>query len=159
MTKSAESTVRWLDEQEMAAWRAYIVGSALLEHRLNRELHQAHSLSIADYEILVRLSEQPDRQMRMSELAADVAHSKSRISHQIRRLEAEDLVRRTECPSDGRGIYAMLTDKGVALLHKSAPTHVAGVREHLVDLIEPDEQRVLADVFERIITHLRSKDT
>ena len=74
---------RWLDDREMAAWRAYIVGSALLEHRLNRELQAGHGLSIADYEIMVQLSEQPGRRLRMSELAKSVAHSKSRISHQI----------------------------------------------------------------------------
>lgn len=147
--------VEWLDEREMAAWRSYIVGSALLEYRLNRELQTAHGLSLADYEILVRLSEQPDQRMRMSELASDVAHSKSRISHQVRRLEAGDYVKRVECDSDGRGVLAILTDKGRRLLEDAAPTHVAGVREHLIDRIEPHEQRVLADVFERITHRLR----
>ncbi len=149
----------WLNDSEMTAWRAYIVGSALLEHRLNRELQTAHGLSMADYEILVRLSEQPGRQLRMSELADYVAHSKSRISHQIRRLEAEDLVRRAECPSDGRGIFALLTDKGAAMLERAAPTHVAGVREHLVDLLDPEEQRVLGGIFERVVDRLRDPDS
>jgi DNA-binding MarR family transcriptional regulator len=147
--------VRWLNDGEMAAWRAYIVGSALLEYRLNRELQAAHDLSIADYEILVRLSEQPEQRLRMSELASDVAHSKSRISHQIRRLEVAELVIRQECPSDGRGVFAVLTAKGGALLREAAPTHVAGVREHIVDLLSPEEQEVVAAVFERITTHLR----
>lgn len=149
----------WLGAAEMASWRAYIEGSALLEYRLNRELQAAHDLSIADYEIIVRLSEQPEQRLRMSELADDVAHSKSRVSHQIRRLESKDLVRRIECPSDGRGVFAMLTDQGVALLEQAAPTHVAGVREHMIDLLGEEEQRVLANVFERVITHLRSEDS
>ena len=143
----------------MSAWRAYIEGSALLEHRLNRELQTAHDLSIADYEIIVRLAEHPDRQLRMSELANDVAHSKSRISHQIRRLEAKELVQRVECPSDGRGVFAALTDRGEALLRQAAPTHVAGVREHMVDLLDEHEQQVLADVFERVMKHLRSAES
>jgi len=142
----------------MGAWRAYIEGSALLEHRLNRELQAAHDLSIADYEIIMRLAEQPERQMRMSELASDVAHSKSRVSHQIRRLESKELVQRTECPSDGRGVFAALTDKGAALLEEAAPTHVAGVREHIVDLLDEHEQQVLANVFERVMKHLRSAE-
>lgn len=158
MTKAGTNDVRWLNESEMVAWRAYIVGSALLEHKLNRELQAAHDISLADYEILVRLSDHPDHRLRMSELAADVAHSKSRISHQIRRLEAGELVNRMECPSDGRGVFAVLTEKGAALLGEAAPTHVAGVREHIVDLIEPDEQKVLAAVFERVTTHLRRAD-
>jgi DNA-binding MarR family transcriptional regulator len=142
----------------MAAWRAYIVGSALLEYRLNRELQMAHGLSLADYEILVRLSEHPEHQLRMSDLASHVAHSKSRISHQVRRLEAESLVRRVECPSDGRGVFAELTEAGANLLRTAAPTHVAGVREHIVDLLEPEEQQVLASVFERVIAHLRREE-
>ncbi|TDC92188.1 MarR family transcriptional regulator [Saccharopolyspora aridisoli] len=139
----------------MTAWRAYIVGSALLEHRLNRELQVAHGLSIADYEILVSLSEAPDMQMRMSELANGVAHSKSRMSHQIRRMESEGLVRRQECPQDGRGVLAVLTAEGLAKLREAAPSHVQGVRDHMIDLLDPDEQKTLAAVFSRLTDHLR----
>ncbi|MDA3645957.1 MarR family transcriptional regulator [Saccharopolyspora indica] len=138
----------------MAAWRAYIVGSALLEHRLNRDLQNTHNLSIADYEILVRLSERPEQRMRMSELANDVAHSKSRISHQIRRLESAGLVRRDECPDDGRGVLAVLTEEGAAKLREAAPSHVASVRENLVDILDEQEQEVLGRIFDRLTTHL-----
>jgi len=147
--------VRWLNDKEMRAWRSYIVGSAMLECRLHRELQDGHGLALADYEILVRLSEQPERRMRMSQLATEVASSKSRVSHQVARLEAAGLVQRGECPSDGRGVFAHLTEKGWDLLQRSAPTHVQGVREHLIDLMSTEEQEVLARVFERVITHLR----
>ena len=153
---TTEQLTPWLGETEMTAWRAYIVGSALLEHRLNRELQLSHGLSIADYEILVSLSEVPDMQLRMSELAAGIAHSKSRMSHQIRRLEREGLVRRQECPEDGRGVLAVLTDKGMAKLREAAPSHVQGVREHMIDLLEPDEQKTLGAIFTRLTSHLRS---
>ncbi|GAB3673049.1 MarR family transcriptional regulator [Saccharopolyspora tripterygii] len=153
---TTEQLTPWLGDTEMTAWRSYIVGSALLEHRLNRELQVTHGLSIADYEILVSLSEVPDMQMRMSELAAGIAHSKSRMSHQIRRLEREGLVRRQECPEDGRGVLAVLTDKGMAKLREAAPSHVQGVREHMIDLLEPDEQKTLGAIFTRLTGHLRS---
>lgn len=153
---TTEQLTPWLGDTEMTAWRAYIVGSALLEHRLNRELQLSHGLSIADYEILVSLSEVPDMRMRMSELAAGIAHSKSRMSHQIRRLEREGLVRRQECPEDGRGVLAVLTDKGMAKLREAAPSHVQGVREHMIDLLEPDEQKTLGAIFTRLTGHLRS---
>lgn len=156
MSEATEQLTPWLGETEMTAWRAYIVGSALLEHRLNRELQVTHGLSIADYEILVSLSEAPDMQMRMSELAAGIAHSKSRMSHQIRRLENEGLVRRQECPDDGRGVLAVLTEEGLAKLREAAPTHVRGVREHIIDLLDPAEQKTLAAVFTRLTDHLRS---
>ncbi|MGQ0715802.1 MAG: MarR family winged helix-turn-helix transcriptional regulator [Pseudonocardiales bacterium] len=141
----------------MQAWRAYVVGKALLDFRLNRDLQEEHQLALADYELLVRLSEAPGRQARMSTLAEQVASSKSRISHQIGRMEKAGLVRREECPSDGRGVVAALTSHGLQVLRSAAPTHVRGVRDNLVDLLSDDERGVLAEIFERIITHLRGQ--
>jgi len=138
----------------MRAWRGYIVGSALLEHRLNRELQDEHGITLADYEILARLSEQPDMRMRMTQLAADVASSKSRVSHQVARLEAAQLVRRELCPSDGRGVFAVLTDHGFQLLSAAAPTHLRGVRQHLIDRLTPEQRAALTIIFESITAHL-----
>jgi DNA-binding MarR family transcriptional regulator len=141
----------------MRAWRGYIVGSALLEYRLNRELQEEHDLTLADYEILVRLSEQPGMRMRMTHLAVEVASSKSRVSHQVGRLEAAGLVRREGCPADGRGIFAILTDTGFDRLRTAAPTHLRGVREHLVDHLTPEEQTAMTSIFEGIAERLRSQ--
>ena len=142
----------------MRAWRNYVTGAAMLEDRLHRELQTGHGLSLADYELMVRLSEQPDNEMRMSQLAEDVASSKSRVSHQVARMEREGLLARRECPADGRGVLAALTEKGVHALETAAPTHVEGVREHIIDLLSREEQEVLAKVFDRVVTHLRSLD-
>ena len=142
----------------MRAWRNYVVGASMLADRLHRELQDRHGVSLADYEVLVRLSERPRRRMRMSQLADDVASSKSRVSHQVARMEKEGLLRRRECPEDGRGVFAELTDKGVAVLEEAAPTHVEGVRAHMIDLLPREDQAVVAKVFERVITHLRSVD-
>ncbi len=142
----------------MRAWRNYVVGASMLADRLHRELQDGHGVSLADYEVLVRLSEQPGRRMRMSQLADEVASSKSRVSHQVARMEREGLLRRRECPEDGRGVFAELADAGMALLEASAPTHVEGVREHMIDLLSRNEQEVVAKVFGRIITHLRDLD-
>jgi DNA-binding MarR family transcriptional regulator len=150
---------RWLSEQEARAWRAYVISKPLLEYRLHRELVESNDISLVDYEVLVRLSERPDCEMRMSELATETASSKSRISHQIARMESAGLVTRRQYSADGRGVVAALTEEGRRTLERSAPTHVAGVREHLVDMLSADEQRVLAQVFERILTHLRSLGT
>lgn len=139
----------------MRAWRSYVTGSALLAGRLNRDLVEAHDLTLADYEILVRLAEQPQRRMRMSQLAGDVVASKSRLSHQIGRLERDGLVRREECPSDARGVFAVLTDEGYRLLAQAAPTHLRGVRANLVDLLSETEREVLTEIFERITARLR----
>jgi DNA-binding MarR family transcriptional regulator len=138
----------------MRAWRAYIMGTELMRQQLHRELQESHGLSIADYEVLVQLSERPDGRMRMSQLAGRVASSKSRLSHQISRMERAGLVRRADCPDDARGVIAELTDKGMATLRAAAPTHVEGVREHLIDLLTDAEQEALATIFERVLKHL-----
>ena len=148
--------MRWLDADEMRAWRGYIVGSALLEYRLNRELQEEHGLTLADYEILARLSEQPGMRLRMTQLATDVASSKSRVSHQVGRLESAQLVRRESCPRDGRGIFAVLTDRGFDLLRTAAPTHLRGVREHLADQLTDEQRAALIIIFEGIAERLRS---
>ena len=147
----------WLNDEEMRAWRAYVVATHLLDAQLNRELHDEHELALADYELLVRLSEAPCGQERMSTLAEQVASSKSRVSHQIGRMEKAGLVRRQECPADRRGVFAVLTSHGWNVLRKAAPTHVRGVRDHLVDLLSVEERLVLAGIFERVADHLRGQ--
>ncbi|MQA16880.1 MAG: MarR family transcriptional regulator [Pseudonocardiaceae bacterium] len=141
----------------MRAWRAYAVGSALLEYRLHRDLQEAHGITLADYELLVRLSEAPEGRIRMSSLAELVASSKSRVSHQVARMGKADLVVREGCPSDGRGVFAVLTDHGWDVLRTAAPTHVEGVRAHLVDGLSAEERTILARVFERVSEQLRGE--
>ncbi|WP_018683412.1 MarR family transcriptional regulator [Actinokineospora enzanensis] len=151
---SLRAEPRWLEPDEMRAWRAYVIGSELLRQQLNRELQDNHGLALPDYEVLVRLSECEGLQMRMSQLAGQLASSKSRLSHQISRLEKAGLVRRTGCAEDARGVIAELTPKGMDVLRTAAPVHVQGVREHLVDLMTPEEQQVITGLFERVIDHL-----
>ena len=141
----------------MRAWRAYVVGKELLDSQLNRDLQEEHQLALADYEVLVRLAEAPEGQVRMSTLAAQVASSKSRISHQVGRMEKAGLVRREECPGDRRGVFAVLTNHGQEVLRSAAPTHIRGVRANLIDLISDQEQLVIAEVFERLMSHLRGQ--
>ncbi len=145
---------RWLDHGEARAWRAYVIASELLRKQLNRELQDRHGLALADYEVLVRLSEGDGGRMRMAQLAGEVASSKSRLSHQIGRMEAAGLVQRVECGDDARGVFAEITEAGRARLDETAPTHVAGVRAHLIDLLQSSDQTALAEIFERVLDHL-----
>jgi DNA-binding MarR family transcriptional regulator len=158
VTEAQEQT-RWLSQSEMRAWRAYVIGSELLRKQLNRELQESHGLALADYEVLVRLSEREGRRMRMAQLASEVASSKSRLSHQISRLEAAGLVQRVECGDDARGVFAELTEAGMSRLRTTAPTHVDGVRTHLIDLLTDEDHTALATIFERVLTHLDELDT
>lgn len=105
----------------------------LMEEVLDRELREAMSISTADYEILVHLSESPDRRVRMADLAHATLASRSRLSHQIDRMERAGWVSRERCREDLRGQWAIMTDAGWELIQRAAPIHVAGVRRHMVD--------------------------
>lgn len=141
----------WLDPDQQRSWRAWVGASTLLMDRLSRELQAAHGLTLADYEILVRLSEADDRMLRMSRLADDTLASRSRLTHQIDRLVRDGLVERRQCPSDRRGQLAVMTDKGFAALVEAAPTHVDGVRRHLVDQLTPEQFAALGQACERVV--------
>ena len=141
----ASEEPRWLSAEQQASWRAFLLGSARLTESLNRQLEADCGISLAEYEILVRLSEAPERTIRMSELAAAVVQSRSRLTHTVARLESRALVRRETCLADGRGVNCVLTDDGFAFLVEAAPGHVRAVRENLVDLLTEDQFRVLGE--------------
>ena len=145
---------RWLTEDEQGSWRAWLSASLLLQDRLNSELQAEQGLSMADYEILVRLSESPERRLRMSTLADTTLSSRSRLSHQIDRMEKAGLVERQSCSDDRRGAYAVLTDTGWKALVAAAPDHVAAVLEHLVDQLTPQEFAALGSACRKVADHL-----
>ncbi|MEU4383240.1 MarR family transcriptional regulator [Micromonospora echinofusca] len=145
---------RWLDPDEQRTWRAYLTASRALMEALDRELQRDAGMPHAYYEILVRLSEAPQRRLRMSELAQVSGSSRSRLSHAVARLEAEGWVRREECPTDRRGQIAVLTDEGFATLAAAAPGHVEGVRRHLFDALTPTQVDQLRRISETLAAHL-----
>ncbi|WP_458687053.1 MarR family winged helix-turn-helix transcriptional regulator [Nocardia tengchongensis] len=131
-------------------------GSQRLMTELNRQLQRDCDLSFAEYRILVKLSEAPGRALRMSDLADGVLSSRSRLTHQIRRMEAQRLVRRSPCEDDGRGVLAQLTDEGLRRLRAAAPGHVAAVRRFFVDLLTPEQLAAVAaalDLVNRAADH------
>ena len=145
---------RWLDADQQAAWRAFIVGSTLLMDTLDRELRQAHDISLGEYEILVRLSESPDRTLRMAKIAESMRHSRSRVTHTVTRMEKDGLIRRLAATDDKRGVDAVMTDKGWELLQAAAHTHVSGVRAHFVDLADPADYAALGRVMDAVSDQL-----
>jgi DNA-binding MarR family transcriptional regulator len=148
---------RWLDEREQRAWRAYLVGSRLLTAQLDRELQQESGMPHAYYEILVRLSEAPQRTLRMSDLAQVSVSSRSRLSHAVARLEEAGWVRRESCPTDRRGAFAVLTDEGFAQLTAAAPGHVDAVRSHLFDRLDADQVEQLRQIFDSVADGLEPR--
>ena len=145
---------RWLSKEQQAHWRSWLTATTVLREQLSRELHESHGLTITDYEILVRLSESDQKSIRMSDLAKLTLLSRSRLSHQIDRMETAGLVSRVVCPDDRRGQLAVLTSAGMKALVAAAPDHVEGVRKHFVDVLTDAEYKALGSAAKKIADHL-----
>ena len=148
------SEPRWLDPDERRIWLGWVFTSRLLWEEIERDLQRDSSLSWGHYEILVMLSETPDRSRRMSELADATQSSRSRLSHAVARLEELGWVRRETCATDRRGQLAVLTGDGFAALQAAAPMHVESVRRHLFDQLSAEQLIALRDVQMTLLEHL-----
>ena len=153
------ATTRWLDQHEQTVWRAYLETTQLLWDRLARELDTDSDLPLPEYEILVRLSEAVGGQLRMSDVADMLVHSRSRLTHTVTRMERRGFVERRRCPDDGRGVLCVITEAGRAALVAAAPVHVEGVRSHLFDQLDDGEVAVLGRALTRVGHHLRQSRT
>ncbi|WP_326687885.1 MULTISPECIES: MarR family transcriptional regulator [unclassified Streptomyces] len=151
-----DNGTRWLTEDEQRAWRIHLDVSRLLSYQMERDL-QPFGLTLNDYEILVNLSESADRRLRMSDLASATLQSKSRLSHQITRMEKAELVRRESCESDKRGLFAVLTEHGWQTLREVAPHHVASVRRHFIDRVDPGDLSHLESTLRPVAEKLRTE--
>jgi DNA-binding MarR family transcriptional regulator len=138
------STTRWLNETEQGAWRAWLEVMRLLPNHLEDRLHERYGLTFTDYQVLVEVSESAEHRLRMTELSNRTQLSKSRLSHQIGRMERAGLVVRTQCPDDRRGQWCELTEQGWAVLRDAAPNHVADVRELFFDILDDHQVAALA---------------
>jgi len=148
---------RWLDDEEQGTWRAFLAATRLVFDQLDRELQRDSAMPHGYYEILVRLSEAPDRSLRMSALADRSQSSRSRLSHAVARLEENGWVRRESCPDDKRGQVARLTDDGFAALAAAAPAHVEGVRRHVFDPLAPEQVVALREISTALVEALQTE--
>jgi DNA-binding MarR family transcriptional regulator len=149
--------VRWLTEEEQEIWRTYMTANVEFTAHIDRQLRRDSGMPMAYYEILVRLSEAPGRCLRMSELAAASLSSRSRLSHAVSALEKNGWVVRRPAGDDRRGWVCELTDEGFAALAAAAPGHVTAVREHLFDVLTPQQLAVLRDIGRAISAGLKAE--
>ena len=156
MSRENATAPKWLTPSEMVAWRTYIIASRQLLAALDADLKE-HDLTLPDYEILALLSDAPDRQMRMSELAKIALLSRSRLSHRMKVMEKAGWLKREPCPVDKRGYFAVMTPKGWKAIVAAAPDHVESVRSRFVDHLTKADQQAIAQIFERIEIPLRKE--
>ena len=144
---------RWLDDDEMAAWRSLIETGTDLFRALEMDLAE-HGLFQGDYQVLVYLSESDGDRMRMTDLACRLQLTPSGLTRRLDRLIASGLVRRVRSEGDGRVMLAVLTSSGRRVLEQTAPHHVESVRRHMIDLLDRDELRAIGSAFGKIRRHL-----
>jgi DNA-binding MarR family transcriptional regulator len=153
MEDVVETAPRWLEPGEQACWRAYLDMTAKLNAQLNREMQEQSGISIADFSVLVQLSEHVDGRMRVLELARALGWEKSRLSHQLNRMQVRGLVERSNCNEDRRGAFVVLTEDGRRTVESAAPQHVESVRRYLFDQLSPEQVAAL-DTIARTVTGL-----
>lgn len=147
-------TPRWLDEREERAWRALQFMQMRLEAELARQLATDSNLSYPDYVVLVALTDRPDGQMRLFELAEVLGWEKSRLSHHVGRMTGRGLVTKEKCDSDRRGAYVVITARGRKAIEAAAPGHVATVRRLFVDQLTPSQLDTIGEAAEAVLAEL-----
>ena len=145
---------RWLTEEEQRAWRGLLRMTAQLNARANRQLLQEYGISLADYEVLVALSEAPEGQLRVFEVADALAWEQSRVSHQLARMQRRGLIARDGCATDARGAFALLTTVGRAAIERAAPAHVELVRQLVFDELSHEQVSALTEITTRVLDRL-----
>lgn len=128
-----------LDDQRLAAWRAFLIAHATVVDRLDRELQEEQGLALSWYEVLLHLNRAPDHRLRLSELADCLVLSRSGLTRLVDRMVAAGLIERATCRTDRRGAFAVLTPDGLSRLRKAAPTHLRGVEQHFTGLLADEE--------------------
>lgn len=149
---------RWLDEREAHLWRSWLRLNQDLLSILEEQISREGGLSGADYAVLVPLSEAPDGMLRARELGREILWDRSRLSHQLGRMEKRGLVVREECAEDARGAMVRMTDAGRAAIKRAAPGHVAATRRHFFDHLSNREVDQLTTLIDRVLANLERDD-
>jgi DNA-binding MarR family transcriptional regulator len=144
----------WLDDRQQRIWRAWIKLNRDLPAVLGRQIQAGSDLSMADFEVLVNLTDVPEGRLRISELANEMNWERSRVSHHLKRMEARGLVDRAGCPDDGRGSFVNITRAGRDAIERAAPDHVEDVRRLVIDALTDEELGTLGRLTDKLLARL-----
>jgi DNA-binding MarR family transcriptional regulator len=153
-----EPPVEWLTDAEVSSWLSVVRMMTWLPWSIDQQLRRDSGLGMVEYQVMARLSQSPERTLRMSSLADLANSSLSRLSHLVKRLEDRGLVRREPDPADGRFTDAILTDDGFQALAEAAPGHVAHVRSLVIDVLSPEQLRRMGQAADRIMSHIDTSE-
>ena len=148
---------RWLEADQQRAWRQWLALTTRLPARLNRQLQADSDLSLADFDVLVQLTDLPAGRLRVGELGAALDWEKSRLSHHLTRMERRGLVAREDVAADGRGSEVVLTPAGRAAIEAAAPAHVDTVRALVFDALDEEQLRAWAELTSMLLARLEDR--
>src|SRR6266566_9067437 len=144
---------RRMTSRELAIWRSLVDTTAELRRILGAELQES-SLSPADYQVLLALSEADGKRMRSSELARTIDWERSRLSHHLGRMERRGLIRREDCAADSRGAEVTLTAEGARVFRRATAPHMRSIKRHFADALTHAQFAALADILRSLQNHL-----
>lgn len=151
---STHRTRRLPTKEQIHVWRAFTETAEIIRSRAGSKLQQAAKLSTADYQVLLALSEAPEKRLRPSELAASIGWDRSRLSHQIGRMEKRGLLQREECLTDNRGAYVVLLTEGAKAFRAGSIPHLEVVRELFFDALTTEHLTQLSELMHVLREHL-----
>lgn len=146
----------WLSADQQRVWRQWLRLNRDLSAALARDMQSGSELSMADFEVLVNLTDVAEGRLRISELATSMDWERSRLSHHVKRMEARGLVSREGCPDDGRGAFVTITPSGRRAIEHAAPHHVQAVRRLVVDVLSDDELAQLGAITGKLLGRLHA---
>jgi DNA-binding MarR family transcriptional regulator len=155
--QAKESLATPLTQQELAAWRGMLEAHVRVTQQLDAQMHAEHGISVSAYEVLMFLADAPEHRMRMSEIAQRVLLSRSGCTRLVDRLVELGYVTRSAATTDGRGLYAELTDAGLQKVTPARATHHQGIRRFFLDHMTVTDQIALGDIWTRFRAHRASQ--
>lgn len=149
-----EQKMPWLSDTEQRLWREWLTVNMHLTAALQRQLQDGTGLSLPDFEVLVQLSEHPQRRMQVSDLASALTWERSRLSHHVARMQKRGLVVREDCPTDARSTFVVLTPQGEAAITEAAPGHAQAVKSLVFQDLTASEMETLGSASRKVLANL-----
>jgi DNA-binding MarR family transcriptional regulator len=144
-----------LEQGRNACWRTFLTAHAAAIDRIEQDLDMRGLMPLSWYDVLLALYEAPGSKLRMHELASAILVTRGGLTRLVARIEKAGLLRREPDPSDGRGLYAVLTEEGLEALRRTWPTYARGIAEHFGKHLTDEEVEILDRALRRVLSAAR----